>query len=98
MTVGAAHNVPVVEFGPIHAHAVTMDAAVDIIARRAAGDAGGYVLTPNVAHLALSTASREFAEAYHRCFLSLADGMPLVMLSRLLGLPLRDKVSGSDLF
>jgi N-acetylglucosaminyldiphosphoundecaprenol N-acetyl-beta-D-mannosaminyltransferase len=91
-------DLAVVEFGPIHAHAVSIGEAVDIIAERAASGEGGFVLTPNVDHLAISLRNSEFAEAYRRCFLSLADGMPLVLMSRLLGLPLRDKVSGSDLF
>ena len=93
-----SREVPVVEFGPVHAHAVSMGEAIDIIARRAASGDGGFVLTPNVAHIAISRQSDEFAAAYGRCFLSLADGMPLVLLSRILGLPLRHKVSGSDLF
>jgi N-acetylglucosaminyldiphosphoundecaprenol N-acetyl-beta-D-mannosaminyltransferase len=91
-------DLAVVDFGPIHAHAVSIGEAVDIIAERAASGEGGFVLTPNVDHLAISLRDPEFAEAYRRCFLSLADGMPLVLISRLLGLPLRDKVSGSDLF
>jgi N-acetylglucosaminyldiphosphoundecaprenol N-acetyl-beta-D-mannosaminyltransferase len=91
-------DLAVVDFGPIHAHAVSIGEAVDIIAERAASGEGGFVLTPNVDHLAISLRDPEFAEAYRRCFLSLADGMPLVLISRLLGLPLRHKVSGSDLF
>jgi N-acetylglucosaminyldiphosphoundecaprenol N-acetyl-beta-D-mannosaminyltransferase len=75
-----------------------MDEALDRIAARAASGAGGFVLTPNVDHIAIARRSPALAEAYQRCFLSLADGMPLVLLSRLLRLPLRQKVSGSDLF
>ena len=37
-------------------------------------------------------------DAYRRSFLCLPDGMPMVLTSRLLGLPLRRKVSGSDVF
>jgi N-acetylglucosaminyldiphosphoundecaprenol N-acetyl-beta-D-mannosaminyltransferase len=51
-----------------------------------------------VDHISIATRNTEFAAAYRRCFLSLADGMPLVLMSRLLRLPLRHKVSGSDLF
>lgn len=91
-------QVPVVQFGPLCAHAVSMEEAVDLIARRAASGRGGFVLTPNLDHLATSLRNPELASAYDRVFLSLADGMPLVVASRLLGLPLRQKVSGSDLF
>lgn len=91
-------QVAVVDFGPLHAHAVSADQAIDIIAERARSGEGGFVLTPNVDHISISSHNSEFATAYRRCFLSLADGMPLVFVSRLLGLPLREKVSGSDLF
>jgi N-acetylglucosaminyldiphosphoundecaprenol N-acetyl-beta-D-mannosaminyltransferase len=97
-TAWGKRDLAVVDFGPIHTHAVSIGEAVDIIAERAASGEGGFVLTPNVDHLAISLRDAEFAEAYRRCFLSLADGMPLVLMSRLLGLPLRHKVSGSDLF
>jgi N-acetylglucosaminyldiphosphoundecaprenol N-acetyl-beta-D-mannosaminyltransferase len=88
----------VVEFGPLRAHAVSASEAVDLIARRAASGRGGFVLTPNLDHLALSLRKPEFGAAYARAFLSLVDGMPLVAASRFLGLPIREKVSGSDLF
>jgi len=88
----------VVEFGPIRAHAVSADEAVDLIARRAASGRGGFVLTPNLDHLALSRRNPDFGAAYAGAFLSLVDGMPLVATSRLLRLPIREKVSGSDLF
>lgn len=91
-------EVPLVDFGPICAHAVSMDEAVDLIARRAASGRGGFVLTPNVDHVATAMHHPELAAAYGKVFLSLADGMPLVATSRLLGLPVRQKVSGSDLF
>ena len=88
----------VVAFGPVRAHAVSADEAVDLIARRAASGRGGFVLTPNLDHLALSRRNPEFGAAYKRVFLSLADGMPLIATSSLLRLPIRKKVSGSDLF
>jgi N-acetylglucosaminyldiphosphoundecaprenol N-acetyl-beta-D-mannosaminyltransferase len=86
-----------VDFDGICAHAVSLPEAVDLIARRAASGRGGFVLTPNLDHLALSRGNPEMARAYARAFLSLADGMPLVAASRALGLPIREKVSGSDL-
>lgn len=87
-----------VQFGPIGVHAVSMADAVDLVAERASSGRGGYVLTPNLDHLALSRRRPDFRAAYESAFLALADGAPLVATSRLLGLPLREKVSGSDLF
>jgi N-acetylglucosaminyldiphosphoundecaprenol N-acetyl-beta-D-mannosaminyltransferase len=88
----------VVEYGPLRAHAVSMGEAIDVIAERAASGRGGFVLTPNLDHLALSLRHPEFGAAYGRAFLALADGVPLVAVSRFLRLPVREKVSGSDLF
>jgi N-acetylglucosaminyldiphosphoundecaprenol N-acetyl-beta-D-mannosaminyltransferase len=90
-------DVQEVRFGPIRAHAVSMPEAVDLIARRAASGRGGFVLTPNLDTLAQARRHETVARAYDDVFLSLADGMPLVAAARLLRLPLRSKVSGSDL-
>ncbi len=59
---------------------------------------GGFVLTPNVDHIAMAQRSPSLVAAYRRCFLSLPDGMPLLMIARLLRLPVPEKVSGSDIF
>jgi N-acetylglucosaminyldiphosphoundecaprenol N-acetyl-beta-D-mannosaminyltransferase len=91
-------EVDAVQFGPICAHAVSMAEAIDLIARRAASGEGGFVLTPNMDHIAMARRNPDMVAAYRGAFLSLADGVPLVAISRLLRLPIREKVSGSDLF
>ena len=91
-------ELPRVRFGRVHAHAISRDDAIDLIVARARNGLGGFVLTPNVDHIAVAQRSPALAEAYRRSFLSLADGMPMVLVSRLLGLPLQTKVSGSDMF
>ena len=91
-------EIPRVRFGRVHAHAVDREEAIDLIVARAKSGIGGFVLTPNVDHIAVAQRSPALADAYRRSFLSLADGMPMVLASRLLGLPLRAKVSGSDVF
>src|SRR5690606_30887207 len=57
-----------------------------------------YVVTPNVDHLVKLQDDPLFREVYARADLVLADGAPLLWASRLVGTPLRAKVSGSDLF
>ncbi|MBI5547374.1 MAG: WecB/TagA/CpsF family glycosyltransferase [Deltaproteobacteria bacterium] len=59
---------------------------------------GGSVFTPNVDHVVNAERSPEFRVAYSEADLSLVDGMPILWASRLLGEPLPEKVSGSDLF
>lgn len=73
--------------------AQTIDAVDALITR----GRGGYVVTPNVDHLVLATRHDELRRAHARAALSLTDGQPLVWMSRLLGTPVPEKVSGSDL-
>jgi len=57
----------------------------------------GYVVTPNVDHICLRQRHEGFRKAYDGAWLVLCDGMPLLWAARLLGKPLREKLSGSDL-
>jgi N-acetylglucosaminyldiphosphoundecaprenol N-acetyl-beta-D-mannosaminyltransferase len=53
--------------------------------------------TPNANFLALAEQSAAFRENILRTGLSLADGMPIVWIGRLLGIPINERVSGSSL-
>lgn len=55
------------------------------------------VATANVDFLVHAIDNREYREILCRCDLVVADGMPVVLASRLLGWPLRERVTGSDL-
>lgn len=56
-----------------------------------------YVVTPNVDHLVNISKDKKFKEIYNNARLRLVDGMPIVLLSKLLGKPLEEKISGADL-
>jgi N-acetylglucosaminyldiphosphoundecaprenol N-acetyl-beta-D-mannosaminyltransferase len=56
------------------------------------------IATPNLNFLVQSRTDQEFKETILDCDLCLADGMLVVWLARLMGLPIKHKVSGSDLF
>jgi N-acetylglucosaminyldiphosphoundecaprenol N-acetyl-beta-D-mannosaminyltransferase len=58
---------------------------------------GGAVYTPNVDHVVKAESNEAFRRAYQHASLSLADGMPLVWVGRLLGCRLPERVAGSDL-
>ncbi len=84
----------------INLHPCRLDEAADELYRWiGATDAGRcrYVVTPNVNHAVLLQHHRAFARAYADADLVLADGAPLVALSRLLGRSLPERVAGSDL-
>lgn len=58
----------------------------------------GVVFTPNVDHLVRLQKDREFFEAYQSADFRTCDSKILYYVSRLLGSPICEKVSGSDLF
>jgi exopolysaccharide biosynthesis WecB/TagA/CpsF family protein len=58
----------------------------------------GTVFTPNVDHLVKLQADREFFDAYQSADFRTCDSKILYYASKLLGCPIKEKVSGSDLF
>lgn len=72
--------------------------AIDAIVRLVNERRGGTVFTPNVDHIVQAEHDITFREAYQRTDLSLVDGTPVLWAARLLGTPLPEKLSGSDLF
>ena len=56
-----------------------------------------FVVTPNVDHMLRLERSQELREIYQSAALVLADGMPLVWLSRLQSNGLSERVTGADL-
>lgn len=56
-----------------------------------------YVVTPNVDHTVMFAKHSGLREAYRDASLVLADGLPVVLASRLLKKPLPERVAGSDL-
>src|SRR4030066_383267 len=78
--------------------AVTMSEAVNRV-RRAASDRQRYFLsTPNLSFLISCLSEREFRDSVINSDLSVADGMPLVWMARLLGIPIRGRGPGWGLF
>ena len=58
----------------------------------------GIVFTPNVDHLIKLQSDREFFKTYQAATYKLCDSKILFFVSRLLGSPIKEKISGSDLF
>ncbi len=59
---------------------------------------GGVVFTPNVDHLIKLQYDRDFYEAYNKSSYRVCDSQILMYASQFLGTPLKEKISGSDLF
>ncbi len=58
----------------------------------------GIVFTPNVDHLMKLQDDREFFEAYDFATYKVCDSKILFYVSKFLGTPVKEKISGSDLF
>lgn len=56
------------------------------------------IATPNLNFIAAALQDPGFRDSVIDSELSLADGMPIVWIARLLGLPIRERVAGSTLF
>ena len=78
--------------------AVSEPQAEAIVRAAAAGGRRCFISTPNLNFAAACLDDAEFRESVIRSDLSVADGMPIVGLSRLLRAPLPERVAGSGLF
>lgn len=77
---------------------LTMDEAISKIEQLINKKKPSYVVTPNVDHIVKLEDDIEFKKVYENADLILTDGMPLVWISKMKGKPIKQKVSGSDLF
>lgn len=59
---------------------------------------GAYVVTPNVDHIVKLENDKELKRVYDNADLILTDGKPLLWIAKLYGKPIKEKISGSDLF
>ena len=83
--------------GGLEIDSVTFAEAIDEIDALVSARAGGAVFTPNIDHVVNVQSSRPFREAYQAAELCLIDGKALLWAAKLLGAPLPEKISGSDL-
>lgn len=78
---------------------LTLEEACKIIIEKAKNkNKYEYVVTPNVDHIIKLQKDKEFFEVYENAALVLPDGMPLIWASKILGQPLKERVTGSDVF
>jgi N-acetylglucosaminyldiphosphoundecaprenol N-acetyl-beta-D-mannosaminyltransferase len=78
--------------------ALSLPQAVAHIADAALNGVPCCFATPNLNFLITAQKDAAFRQAVIRCDLSLADGMPIVWLAKMVGVPLPERVSGSDVF
>jgi N-acetylglucosaminyldiphosphoundecaprenol N-acetyl-beta-D-mannosaminyltransferase len=78
---------------------VTMQQAIERIAEAVGSrePRSLHVVTPNAQFVQIARSNQRFADIVNKSDLSVADGVPLVWASRLLGQPLPGRVNGTDL-
>ena len=79
-------------------HAVTELRAIRLIRDAIGNRQRLFLTTPNLNFVICCQNSAEFRESVIDSDLVVADGMPLVWAARLLGLPIRERVAGSNIF
>lgn len=77
---------------------LTMEEALQEIDKLINQNKNAYVVTPNVDHIVQLERGGELCEVYKNADLILTDGKPLIWISKWYGTPIKEKISGSDLF
>ena len=77
---------------------LTMEEALGKIDALIQENRNAYVVTPNVDHLVQMEQGGELCDVYENADLILTDGKPLIWIAKWYGTPIKEKISGSDLF
>jgi N-acetylglucosaminyldiphosphoundecaprenol N-acetyl-beta-D-mannosaminyltransferase len=91
---------PEIQVGSLPVHKVTCDESarwvIDYLKTRHLRSPG-LIVTPNAQHVTLAEKNTVFREACRAASLSVPDGASIVLASRILGSPIRERVAGCDL-
>ena len=77
---------------------LTMEEALVAIDKLIQQNKCSYVVTPNEDHIVQLEKGGSLCEAYKHADLILTDGKPLLWIAKWYGTPIKEKISGSDLF
>ena len=77
---------------------VDRDQALEIIEQAIASKTKCFLSTPNLNFIVQAQEDEAFLESVIYSDLVVADGMPVIWMAKLLGIPLRSRVAGSSLF
>ncbi len=77
---------------------LTMEEAINEINALIGKKDNAYIVTPNVDHIVRLEKDPQLQKAYENANLILTDGKPLLWISKLYRTPIKEKISGSDLF
>lgn len=77
---------------------LTMAETLEAIDQLIRAKQNSYIVTPNVDHIVQLETDKELRAVYQNASLIVADGKPLLWIASIYGTPIREKISGSDLF
>ena len=77
---------------------LTMQETLQAIDQLIQANKSAYVVTPNVDHIVQLETNKELQAVYKNASLILTDGKPLLWIANWYGTPIKEKISGSDLF
>lgn len=77
---------------------LTMEETLQAIEHLIQENRSAYVVTPNVDHIVQLETNKELQAVYANASLILTDGKPLLWIAKWYGTPIKEKISGSDLF
>ena len=87
-----------IEFMNTEIDNLTMKEALQRIDQLIKENNNAYVVTPNVDHIVQLEYGGPLTEVYKNADLILVDGKPLIWISKWYKTPIKEKISGSDLF
>lgn len=91
-------TIAIAEVGGIRVHNLSMDESVDAIARLIDDGGSHYAAVVNAAKIVAAAKDELLKRALLEADLVTADGMSVVLASRVLGQPLKERVTGIELF
>ena len=89
---------PIYDIAGLPFDAISLQQAMQKVLRSTETRESLFIFTPNLNFLITAQKDAAFRETIYHSDMCLADGMPIVWLARLKGVPIPQRVSGSDLF
>lgn len=78
--------------------AVSQQQAIDILHDHIAVKKQCFLSTPNLNFVITSQTNQAFRDSVINSELSVADGMPIIWMAKMLGIPIKERIAGSSLF
>jgi N-acetylglucosaminyldiphosphoundecaprenol N-acetyl-beta-D-mannosaminyltransferase len=89
-------SIPSVEILGVRVHDITMEQAGALMCEMALSGMPHHIIPVNPEMVMMAQVNKEFREVLERASLNLPDGTGILLAARILGLPIRERVTGVD--